>query len=280
MVNGQIKVYYAEAVTKQVMERQKDWTQNLATTAQVARDNYQVLIHNMPFSFQPEDPDHLKELKTANEAHIPGINIPRAAWLKKNRGAEKTAGSMIIWFEKPEQADKAISKGILWGYEIKAAEIFRSGFRTMQCFNCQRYGHIAKNCTAEAKCGQCADKHNTRECPGKQEAKYSNCGRKHTSWHQSCPIRIAAKARATQNRTQDPGRFVTREAIQDDDWQIVGSRKRRAGTAAAQVIGEEGENTERRGPGRPKGSTCRKMWEIKLQGISLGRIYHERRRVG
>ena len=28
MVNGQVKVYYAEAVTKQVMERQHDWTRN------------------------------------------------------------------------------------------------------------------------------------------------------------------------------------------------------------------------------------------------------------
>lgn len=167
MVNGQVKVYYAEAVTKQIMERQKDWTQNLATTAQVASENYQVLIHGMPFSFEPESPNHLIGLQNANDAHTPGIKIQRAAWLKKVKDSEKRAGSMIVWFEKLEHADKAINKGIMWKYELKTTEIFRSGTRTTQCFGCQRFGHIAKMCTQGSKCGQCAGDHNTKDCNGK-----------------------------------------------------------------------------------------------------------------
>ncbi|KAI1006268.1 hypothetical protein K3495_g1954 [Podosphaera aphanis] len=125
----------------------------------------------------------------------------------------------------------------------------------MQCYNCQAYGHIARCCAAEAKCGHCANGHNTKECPGKHETRFGNCGRKHASWNRRCQIKIAAKARATWNRTQDPESFVVRETTQNDDWQILGSKKRRAGTAGAQVVGADGEIIECRGPGRPKGST-------------------------
>lgn len=57
------------------------------------------------------------------------------------------------------------------------------------------------------------------------------------------------------NRTQDSGRHTAPENQMSDpegDWQIVGSRKRRAGMAGAQVVGIDGEVIARRGPGRPR----------------------------
>lgn len=216
----------------------------------------------MPLSFNPEDAEEIRKLQQANARYIQGIRIQKAVWLKKKPLPGKTAGSLILWLEQAESADKAISKGVMWKYELEATEIFRSGFRAIQCFNCQKYGHIAKVCTAEARCGQCAGNHNTRECSGKQETRCSNCGRKHTSWHQSCPVKIAAKAKAVLNRTQDPGRFAAQETRlvprgtqHDNDWQIVGSRKRRAGVVGLQIIGADGEVVERRGPGPPRKTT-------------------------
>ncbi|KAI0995171.1 hypothetical protein K3495_g13010, partial [Podosphaera aphanis] len=260
--NGQVKIYFTCQETKEMMERQTDWTKKFAPTAQVANPWYQVLVHNMPLSFNPANAEDVKELQQANAMYIQGIRIQKAVWLKKNPLPGKSAGSMILWLEQAESANKAISKGIMWKYELKATEIFRSGFRAMQCFNCQKYGHIAKMCTAEAKCGHCAGKHNTRECSGKQEVRCRNCGKKHASWHQSCPVKIAAKAKAVTNRTQDPGRFVVKETRaapqggqQDNDWQIVGSRKRRGGVVGLQTIGADGEVVERRGPGRPRKTT-------------------------
>ncbi|KAI0990729.1 hypothetical protein K3495_g17458 [Podosphaera aphanis] len=57
------------------------------------------------------------------------------------------------------------------------------------------------------------------------------------------------------NRTQDSGRHTAPENQMrdpEDDWQIVGSRKRRAVMAGAQVVGADGEVIARRGPGRPR----------------------------
>ena len=255
MVNGQVKVYYAEAVTKQIMERQKDWTQKLATTAQVASDNYQVLVHGMPFSFEPENANHLKDLQDANDAHTPGIEIQRAVWLKKVKDTEKRAGSLIVWFEKPEHADKAITKGIMWKYELKTTEIFRSGFRTTQCFSCQRFGHIAKMCTHGPKCGQCAGDHNTKDCKGKKEARCSNCGRRHAAWDSRCPAKLAAKAKAVQNRVQDAGRYMNdREHANnfESEWITVANKKRRADPPSYSPVSFTGTIAPPRGPGRPR----------------------------
>ncbi|KAI1002474.1 hypothetical protein K3495_g5724 [Podosphaera aphanis] len=163
-----------------------------------------------------------------------------------------------MWFQQAEHTGRAINKGIMWRFELRATELFRSGFQAMQCFNCQRYRHIAKMCTAEAKCGKCVGGHNTRECSGKQEVRCSNCGKKHTSWDQSCPVRLAAKSKAIMNRTQEPGNYQQQETQprnSDCEWQIVGSRKRRAIMVGPQIVGADGEIIERRGPERPKGST-------------------------
>lgn len=56
----------------------------------------------------------------------------------------------------------------MWKYELKAIEIFKTGFCVMQCFNCLKYGHIAKIFLVTAKCGHCAGEHKNRICPVKE----------------------------------------------------------------------------------------------------------------
>lgn len=128
-------------------------------------------------------------------------------------------------------------------YELKATEIFRSGFRLMQCFNCQKYGRIAKVCNTVSKCGSCAGEYNTGVCSGKQDVRCCNCGRKHEAWNSICPIRIAAKARAVANRTYDSGRYTGQEnklRDQENGRQIVDNRKRRAGISTVEIANRVG----------------------------------------
>lgn len=221
----------------------------------MARPSYQVLIHDMPLTFDPENPEQIMELQKTNTLYIQGITIQKAAWLKRSKTPNKTSGSLIVWFDGAEQADIAISKGVMWKCDLKATEIFRSGFRLTQCFNCQKYGHIAKICTAGPKCEQCAGGHDTRTCSRNQETRCSNYSRKHTAWDQMCPVRLAAKSKVVKNRTQDPGRFTTQETQvgnPDSEWQIIGSRKRTAGLSTIEIAKPVGEGNTRRGPGRPR----------------------------
>ncbi|KHJ33523.1 hypothetical protein EV44_g3768 [Erysiphe necator] len=79
-------------------------------------------------------------------------------------------------------------------------------------------------------------------------------GKKHAAWDQRCPVKIAAKAKATLNCMQDPGKYGSTLETNgsDSEWQIFGSRKRRAGLTRFQIVGADGEIVERRGPGRPR----------------------------
>ena len=46
----------------------------------------------------------------------------------------------------------------------------------LQCFNCHKYGHIAKECTAKAPlCGFCAGAHSSKDCPSKTALCCANC---------------------------------------------------------------------------------------------------------
>ncbi|XP_048513496.1 uncharacterized protein LOC125501477 [Athalia rosae] len=51
--------------------------------------------------------------------------------------------------------------------------------RIMQCFKCQQFGHMAKDCRqADDVCGKCAGKHETRQCQMEDgTAKCANCCR-------------------------------------------------------------------------------------------------------
>ena len=113
------------------MEHHKEWTTNLAASAQVAGLVYQVLVHDMLLSFEPENSEHLKQLQEANHVYIQGMTIQIAAWLKKNQQFGKRSGSLILWIAQADHSDMAISKGPIWQYELKSTEIFRTGFRMM-----------------------------------------------------------------------------------------------------------------------------------------------------
>ena len=78
MTNGQVKVYFAGEGTKELMERHKDWTIKLAPSAHVAVPIQQVLVHDMPLSFMPENQEHLKQLQKANDVYIQGMVTQRA----------------------------------------------------------------------------------------------------------------------------------------------------------------------------------------------------------
>ncbi|KAG2739061.1 hypothetical protein P692DRAFT_201680119, partial [Suillus brevipes Sb2] len=59
----------------------------------------------------------------------------------------------------------------------------------MRCAKCQKYNHIAKNCSSEVDiCGTCGDNHRTSSCISYRTTKCINCrSQQHTSWSRSCP---------------------------------------------------------------------------------------------
>lgn len=59
----------------------------------------------------------------------------------------------------------------------------------IKCAKCQKFSHIARNCTAASDtCGTCGAHHRTADCNAYKTELCTNCNAKgHTSWSRNCP---------------------------------------------------------------------------------------------
>ncbi|KAL1442064.1 hypothetical protein MTO96_008069 [Rhipicephalus appendiculatus] len=62
----------------------------------------------------------------------------------------------------------------------------------LRCYNCQRFGHLAKNCHSPRRCKICSENHDHSECKSMLQPKCANCGGNHTASYSGCPQNRAA----------------------------------------------------------------------------------------
>ncbi|CAN8007913.1 unnamed protein product [Ixodes pacificus] len=62
----------------------------------------------------------------------------------------------------------------------------------LQCYQCQRFGHIAKNCRGARRCKICAGPHHHQECSSRAEPKCANCGQGHAATFSGCSTKKGA----------------------------------------------------------------------------------------
>ena len=72
---------------------------------------------------------------------------------------------------------------------IFKVEEFRAPISFQQCYNCQHFGHSAKNCQAKTKCVICGEGHSHKGCPNreKQQPKCASCKGPHVANYKGCP---------------------------------------------------------------------------------------------
>ena len=72
---------------------------------------------------------------------------------------------------------------------IYKVEDFLQPVSVMQCFNCQSFGHSAKNCRSKQKCLICGESHSHHGCPNKEarKPKCANCSGPHVASYKGCP---------------------------------------------------------------------------------------------
>lgn len=94
--------------------------------------------------------------------------------------------SVILHF----RADKPPPTRVMLGF---TSHPVREHFEAaVQCFRCQRHGHVAKYCRGEQRCKVCAGQHSYKECSSRQEPRCANCGGQHAASYGGCPRKKAA----------------------------------------------------------------------------------------
>jgi hypothetical protein len=172
----------------------EDWTLCIRNGTSVGNPTYGVLVHGIRTSTM--DTDKFEETRDAilqdNKPFIPTADIKYIGWLTRKAPA-KAMSSIIFKFTKPEDANKIIDEGLVWQGEMCQSEQYERQCRLMQCFQCQKYGHIGTQCKAAKTCGYCAQEHSSRDCPSKarrdRPEKCASCHGAHKAWNQQCLTR-------------------------------------------------------------------------------------------
>ena len=120
---------------------------------------------------------------------------------------------VVIQFENEQDMKIALYSGIYFGRIRIRCESYRTTPQVTQCYKCQSFNHIAKDCKNAQKCVRCAGSHKSSECPDKDKyslkLKCSNCDGEHVASSKECPkfkdqIKVQAdKAKARQEKLQN-----------------------------------------------------------------------------
>jgi hypothetical protein len=205
------------------------------------------------------------------------ITLTRVEWMYtqkrvdelRSSGTQKR-GSVIIELPTDHERSKVIRDGLVIGAEWFRVEAWDIAMKEIQCFRCWKWGHSQSVCNNPHQlCGHCAGNHATQECKTKTPADASCAACKTKGhfafWRKSC------KAYEAFRRGRETTRTHLREATmqvlkttkdvtappfsfsQPSQWTIV-EPKRSVGSKMKRPCQDNGDE-ERRGPGRPRGTT-------------------------
>ena len=125
---------------------------------------------------------------------------------KKTRGG---SGTILCNVPSLERARELTVRGIKLGGQTYRCEPFCDRGRALQCFNCMKWGHIARQCHNEGRCAGCAKAKHAGEC---RVVKCVNCKGDHSAIARAdCPV-AREHWRATNKTFRDRPRTFPRPA--------------------------------------------------------------------
>ena len=118
------------------------------------------------------------------------INYPKAECLKSRKDS-RVLPIFKVEINDPTEAEALISQNLACNVTdiVYKVEEFRQPVSVTQCFNCQSFGHSAKNCMSKQKCLICGESHSHKGCLNKEarKPKCANCKGPHVASYKGCP---------------------------------------------------------------------------------------------
>lgn len=137
------------------------------------------------------------------------FDVERVHWISRT-SRSKPFSSLVLHFRDKESADHCIYEKIALNGCLLRTEKYQP--RPAQCFNCFRFGHLARDCKSASICGRCAGPHSTSNCHCPKKSPCTNlkkcshivsqcairsCGGAHWATSTDCPFRQAVIHRAS-----------------------------------------------------------------------------------
>jgi hypothetical protein len=177
---------------KQILLQNSGWLQTLDTEAVIASPTHMVLLHGVRIkAIDMDKPETAIEgLRAQNTQILGGTKIKKISWAKTPLPATKEHTSIVVGFESPSAANRAIERGMAMESNIHGCELFDVNCRRRQCFRCQQYGHISAGCRKPLACNYCSGHHLSSDCASRAKNEIpvcAACGEKgHPAWDRNC----------------------------------------------------------------------------------------------
>lgn len=207
--SGDLELHMVSAESRRWAESHPDWTKALAASAEITPRRYAVMAHAVRVADvnTVNQAEAIKSILEQNSKMHKNASIARVAWTKRALDLKKSHSSLIIETSSPATANEFIKNGLIFNHEIKTCEYFCKESKILQCFNCQKYGHVGKACRNPTRCGHCAGPHSSKDCTSqeKSQRKCASCGKPgHEAWSRECQDRVRQRLEANQMYANRP----------------------------------------------------------------------------
>jgi uncharacterized protein YoxC len=164
------------------------WLEQLGHGIKIETPKFGVVVHRTPtneITFTDDKSESIAKITGENELATKGFKIENIAWLKRKDSPLGARASLGIWFDSVQAAEWAINDGMLFGYEyVGSVEAYET--KRKRCYNCQAFGHLARNCRENSRCAHCAMEHDSRDCPPGSIPRCADCNERHPTGSREC----------------------------------------------------------------------------------------------
>ena len=222
--NGNIRLMWHNQNERDIAHcNYEEWVPELSPKLELLHSSYRVVVHGVPTTLDLHDDTARKEAAQnivqentyLGEAQFAEDVLDNLQWMSRRSGppADKPHSSLIMFFTEPSSANLAIEHGIAFSGRLLRAQRYHS--LPTQCYNCHRFGHIARYCRSRATCGRCAGTHATSACRCPCENACDNmsqckhvssrctlCKGPHSATSRDCPTRMEVFTRCLAGHQQ------------------------------------------------------------------------------
>lgn len=153
------------------------WLSKFSANLTIKKPVCPVVVHRIPTSFNPTNPDHIRMLEAMNPDTFktPPIFVKWISQQAVQRGASHS--SIRIGFASAEQAKEAVETKVFYGRYNKRTEHGRAA--KAKCMNCLQDSHTSRHCKENGMCPYCAKDHPADTCDlkGKLTSNCTACAR-------------------------------------------------------------------------------------------------------
>lgn len=175
--NDMVLYLESQAISDALRKQVNDWLPTFSGQLTIKPDTHAVLVHGIPTTFNPQNPEHLEDLIASNGDRLSSITAVRWMNPKVVEEEQKRYSSIIILLSDRDTALRCVRDQVWYRFNKKRTGLGRRP--PTRCYNCLKTGHAAASCPIAPLCPYCGDKHHAHTCnsKGKTPPKCTSCAR-------------------------------------------------------------------------------------------------------